>query len=129
VYGFKGVDCGVPIQTGHYWLQTVPESHALVALDIRDPMHPREVSRVTFGNDEFPHWVAIDGAGRRVVLNSAGHGSRLFIVNFEPDNGALVIDQKFRDADSARPGVSMRGRTWPGGFSGTAVPHGSVFSN
>lgn len=129
VYGFKGVDCGVPIQASHYWLQTVPQSHALVALDIRDPAHPREVSRVMFGNDEFPHWVAIDRAGRRVVLNSAGHGSRLFVINFDPRNGALAIDQKFRDADSTHPGVSMSGRSWPGGFNGTAIPHGSVFSN
>ena len=60
----------MPIQTGHFWLQPVPEEHALVALDITDPEHPREVSSVSLGDDEAPHWIAIDGTGRRVVLNS-----------------------------------------------------------
>jgi hypothetical protein len=65
VYGFPGKNCGVPVLTGHYWLQTVVQTHALVALDIADPEHPREVSQVTFGDDEEPHWLAIDPSGRR----------------------------------------------------------------
>ncbi len=44
--------------TGQYWLQTVPQTHALVALDIADPEHPREVSNVTFCDDEEPHCAA-----------------------------------------------------------------------
>lgn len=32
VHGFPGKDCGVPVLTGHSWLQTVPEQHAVVAL-------------------------------------------------------------------------------------------------
>ena len=55
----------MPILTGHYWLQTVPDTHSLVALDITDPEHPREVSSVAFGDDEPPHWIAIDRTGRR----------------------------------------------------------------
>ena len=43
------------VLTGHYWLQTVPQTHALVALEITDPEHPREVSSVTFGDDQEPH--------------------------------------------------------------------------
>jgi hypothetical protein len=130
VKGFEGKNCGVPILTGHYWLQTVPEAHALVALDIADPEHPREVSRVNVGEDEQPHWVAIDPSGRRVVLNSAGNasGNRLFLINFDPANGALSLDERFRDPDSARPGVDLNGKTWPHGFSGKALPHGTVFS-
>ena len=87
VKGFEGTDCGVPILTGHYWLQTVPEAHALVALDITNPEHPQEVSRVTLPADEPPHWIAIDAAGRRIVLNSGAHGSRLFIVDFDRASG------------------------------------------
>src|SRR5262245_17592140 len=45
VKGFEGKNCGVPVLAGHYWLQTVPDAHALVSLDIADPEHPREVSR------------------------------------------------------------------------------------
>ena len=43
IYAFEGKDCGVPIRTDHFWLQTVPDAHAVGGLDIRDPEHPREV--------------------------------------------------------------------------------------
>jgi hypothetical protein len=128
VHSFPGFGCGVPVLTGHYWLQPVPETHALVALDISDPDKPREVSSVTFGDDENPHWIAIDPSGRRVVLNSGGKGNRLFVVNFDPETGKLAIDEKFRDPDDPKPGISMTGRKWPHGFTGNAAPHGSVFS-
>ena len=129
VKGFEGKDCGVPILTGHYWLQPVPNTHALVALDIADPEHPREVSSVKLGDDEEPHWIAIDVTGRRIVLNSGGSaGNRLFVINFDPARGTLSLDDRFRDAGSTRPGVSMSGKTWPHGFTGIAFPHGTVFS-
>lgn len=130
VKGFPGKDCGVPLLTGHYWLQTVPDTHSLVALDITDPERPRDVSSVTFGDDERPHWIAIDRTGRRIVLNSGGYskGNRLFVINFDPATGALAIDGKFRDPGSDRPGVNLSQRNWPHGFTGTAAPHGTVFS-
>jgi hypothetical protein len=130
VKSFEGKNCGVPVLTGHYWLQTVPEAHALVALDISDAEHPREVSSLALGDDEQPHWIAIDGTGRRVVLNSAGAGTgnRLFIIDFDPASGALKLDERFRDAGSARAGVTFTGKTWPTGFTGKAIPHGTVFS-
>ena len=31
---FAGDSCGVPVVTGHFWLQPVPNEHALVSLDI-----------------------------------------------------------------------------------------------
>ncbi len=130
VMAFEGQNCGVPILTGHYWLQTVPEAHALVSMDITDPMHPREVSRVAFGDDEGPHWISIDPTGSRIVLNSAGwgKGNRLYIINFDSRSGALAFDDKFREAGSARPGIYLTGKTWPHGFTGTVAPHGTVFS-
>jgi hypothetical protein len=130
VKGFPGTDCGVPVLTSHYWLQTVPQTHALIALDIADPAHPREVSSVIFGDDEEPHWLAIDSSGRRLVLNSAGYtkGNRLFVINFDPASGTLSIDDGFRDAGSTRPGIDLTGKPWPHGFSGKPVPHGTVFS-
>ena len=127
VWGFAGKDCGVPLLTGRYWLQPVPQAHAVVALDVSDPERPRQVSEVTFGDDEQPHWIAIDSTGRRVVMNSAGSkGNRLFLVDLDPSTGRLSIDERFRDGD--RPGISLTGKTLPHGFSGTAVPHGVVFS-
>jgi hypothetical protein len=129
VYSFPGFGCGVPVLTGNYWLQPVPETHALVALDISDPENPREVSSVSFGDDEEPHWIAIDPTGRRVVLNSGGAGNRLFVVNFDPATGKLTMDERFRDPDDPRPGFNLNGKTWPHGFTGKAAPHGAVFSN
>lgn len=130
VKAFEGKNCGVPVLTSHYWLQTVPEAHALVALDIADPAHPREVSSLNLGVDESPHWLAIDRAGRRLVTNSSSYksGNRLFVVHFDPATGALTLDERFRDAGGARPGIRFAQRTWPHGFTGTAVPHGTVFS-
>jgi hypothetical protein len=132
VKGFQGIDCGVPILTGHWWLQPVPETHALLALDITDPEHPREVSSVSLGADVGPHWIAIDRSGRRVVLTAGGwssrEGNRMFVIDFDPTTGRLAIDSLFKDSGSARPGIAMSGRSWPHGFSGTAAPHGTVFS-
>jgi hypothetical protein len=130
VMAFEGKNCGVPILTGHFWLQTVPDAHALLAMDIADPLHPREVSRLNVGDDEQPHWISIDPTGRRVVLNSSGggKGNRLYVINLDPRSGQLTFDDRFRDAGSKRPGISLTGRTWPHGFVGTAVPHGTVFS-
>jgi hypothetical protein len=130
VHTFEGEDCGVPIRTGHFWLQTVPDAHAVVVLDIRDPEHPREVSRVSVGEDEWPHWIAIDPAGRRVVLNSGGSSksNRLFVLEFDPATGRLTMDGRFRDQGSSRDGINMDDKTWPHGFSGKALPHGTVFS-
>ena len=130
VWAFEGKNCGVPVLTGHYWLQTVPDAHAVVVLDIANAEQPREVTRLRIGDDEQPHWIAIDPTGRRVVLNSAGGGSgnRLFILHFDPGSGALSFDERFRDAGSTRPGIALTGKTWPHGFAGTPVPHGTVFS-
>ncbi len=130
VHTFEGKICGVPILTDHFWLLTVPETHALVAMDIADPEHPREVSRVSFGDDEGPHWISIDPAGRRIVLNSAGYAksNRLFLVDLDRSSGKLSIDERFRDPGSARAGIDMTGKQWPHGFSGKAAPHGTVFS-
>jgi len=131
VRAFQGKNCGVPILAGHYWLQPVPETHSLVALDITDYEHPREVSSLAIGDDEEPHWMAIDPSGRRLVLNSSGGGkggNRLYVINFDPGTGQLSFDDRFRDADNVRPGISLSARRWPHGFVGTAAPHGTVFS-
>jgi hypothetical protein len=130
VHTFEGEDCGLPIRTGHFWLQAVPDAHAVVVLDIRDPEHPREVSRVSVGDDEWPHWIAIDPAGRRVVLNSGGYSksNRLFVLEFDPVTGRLTMDGRFRDPGGSRDGINMDDKTWPHGFSGKVLPHGAVFS-
>jgi len=129
VHGFEGEDCAVPLVTGHWWLQTVPAAHAVVVLNITDPEHPKEVSRLTLDDKQGPHWIAFEPGGRRMVINSGEYAEhRVFIANFDPRTGALSLDGRFRDRGSDRPGVSMDGKTWPHGFHGNAYPHGAVFS-
>src|SRR5215469_8275127 len=130
VYKFPGDNCGVPLRVRHWWLATVPETHSLTVLDIADPEHPREVSRVTFDAGQQPHWVAVDPSGSRIVVNSDEQSPdhRLFIVNFDPGTGAVTLDEHFRDRGNKRPGVSMDGKSWPHGFRGNAYAHGTVFS-
>lgn len=126
---FEGERCAVPLRISHYWIQTLFSAHALAAYDIADLTHIREVSRVTFDDKQLPHWIAADSDARRIVLNSGEYGEhRLFIVNFDPDTGALSLDQHFRDPGSQRPGVSMDAKTWPHGLKGDAYAHGTVFS-
>ncbi|HEU5465608.1 MAG TPA: hypothetical protein VFU75_01900 [Gemmatimonadales bacterium] len=127
---FAGTPCGVPILTGHWWIQTVSSEHKLVALDVSDAEHPREVSEATLGDDESPHWMAIDPTGRRLVVNSGGYakGDRLFIVNFDPATGTLSVDSEFKDPGASVPGLDLSHRTWPHGYTGRAAPHGAVFS-
>src|SRR5262245_44562817 len=104
--------------------------HSVVVLDATNPEQPREVSRVRFSEDEGPHWLAIDPTGRRVVVNSGGNskGNRLFVLNFDPASGALAMDERFRDPGGSRDGIDLSAKIWPHGFSGKAVPHGTVFS-
>ena len=126
---FDGERCAVPLRIGHYWVQTLFSTHAVAVYDISDLAHIREVSRVKFDDKQKPHWIAADAEGRRIILNSGEYGEhRMFMLNFDPQTGALTLDARFRDAGSERPGVSMDGKTWPHGFQGDAYPHGTVFS-
>lgn len=123
---FGGENCAVPVLVGSLWLQTVPDEHAVVALDVSDPAHPREVSRVTFDSTFMPHWMALDDGGSRIVVNDGKR--RLFLVDLDRRTAALRIEESFRDSAAAGPGVSLERPDWPHGATGPAAPHGSVFS-
>jgi len=126
---FDGDMCGVPLRIGHYWVATLSTVHAVASYDISDLTHICEVSRITFDEKQTPHWVSADADNRRIVLNSGEYGEhRLFMVNFDPQTGALTLDERFRDPGSDKVGVSMDGKSWPHGFKGDAYPHGTVFS-
>lgn len=129
-YTFEGSTCAVPLALGHYWVQTLFSAHALVAVDIADLAHPKEVSRISLDDAQKPHWIAAEPGDRRILLNSGEYGEhRLFVVNFDPETGTLSLDTRFHDRGANRPGVSMDGKAWPHGFAGDAYPHGAVFSN
>jgi hypothetical protein len=128
VHGFDGGGCAVPVVSRSYWIEPVPSAHAVVSLDVSDPSHPLEVSRVTLGSRSFPHWLALDPGGFRIVVADRGDGEpRLHLVKIDPETGKLSIDEAFRDVRSDRPGVSFSARRWPHGATGSARPHGTVF--
>lgn len=128
VYGFDGGGCAVPVVVGDFWIQPVPSAHAVVALDVSDPSSPREVSRVTLGPRNFPHWLALDPSGGRIVVADRGDGEpRIFVLTVDQETGALAVDERFRDPGSQRPGVDFGRSDWPHGPTGAARPHGSVF--
>jgi len=128
-YTFDGDLCAVPLQIGHYWIQTLSAVKAVAVYDISDLANIREVSRVALNDKQFPHWMSADSDHRRILLNSGEYADhRLYILNFDPEKGALSLDEKFRDSGSNQPGVSMDGKTWPHGFTGDAYGHGAVFS-
>jgi len=124
-----GTNCAVPVVAGNYYLITVPAWSAVVSLDVSDPTRPKEVSRVTLGPDDVPHWIGIEPNHRRVVITGyQAMKTRVLIASFDDATGKLALDTRFRAAGSTEPGLRMEGIAWPHGGNGPAVPHGAVFS-
>ena len=98
-------------------------------LDIADPAHPVEVSRLKISDDFSPHWTAWDPATRRIVITPGAKGAtnRLYLLKLDTVTGALSVDEDFRDTDG-KVGFSFAERTWPHGWKGAGLPHGAVFS-
>jgi len=127
--GLPRTSCAVPAVVGNYYLITVPAWSAVVSLDVSDPSHPREVSRVTLGPDDVPHWIGIEPNSQRVVITGyQGMRTRIVIARFDERTGMLTLDERFRAAGSTETGLRMEGIAWPHGGRGAAVPHGAVFS-
>ena len=106
----QGKDCGVPVLTGHHWLQTVPEAHAVVSLDISDPEHPREVSKLGWwARRSSRTGCSIHPTGRRVVLNSSGGGRGQPAVRDQLRSGlpaSSSLDDRFRERGQHTPRAS-----------------------
>ncbi|HEX5631695.1 MAG TPA: hypothetical protein VFX50_00635, partial [Gemmatimonadales bacterium] len=69
LHAFAGENCAVPVLVDSWWIQSVPDEHALVTLDVSDPARPREVGRFTFYAGFRPHWLAWDEGGSRLVVD------------------------------------------------------------
>jgi hypothetical protein len=122
-------NCAIPVVSGRYLLITVPAYSAVVSLDISDPAIPREASRLTLGQGDIPHWIALEPSARRLVITGYGAlANRVLIASFDSATGGLALDARFTEEGAALLGFSMAGRTWPHGGSGPGVPHGVVFS-
>lgn len=121
--------CAIPVIVGHYYLVTVPAWNAVVSLDISDPASPREVSRLTLGKDDVPHWISIEPNHQRLVITGyAAMQHRVVLATFNERTGALAIDSRFGDAGTSTPGLRMDTKTWPHGGTAKGIPHGAVFS-
>ncbi len=125
VYTFPGSWCGVPTIVSHFLIQSVPEVHGLIVLDIANGDKPVEVSRVQLGENFNPHWTGWDAKTQRIVVT--GSQPRLFLLKFNPESGAIAIDGAFHDANG-KPGFDFADRDWPHGWKGSGHPHGVVFS-
>ena len=124
-----GTSCAVPVVAGKFYLITVPAWSAVVSLDVSDPAHPREVSRVTLGPDDVPHWIGIEPNHRRVVITGyQAMKTRVLLATFNAQTGALALDERFRAAGSTEPGMRLENITWPHGGTGAGIPHGAVFN-
>lgn len=126
VWQFPGSFCGVPSIVSHFLIQSVPILHGIVVLDIQDGAHPVEVARVQLDPAIFPHWTGYDARTNRLAVTGYGE-DRLFMLKFNPDSGALAMDAAFHD-DKGNPGFDFDNRTWPHGWTGSAIAHGVVFS-
>jgi hypothetical protein len=129
VYRHPGPGCWVPAVIGKYWLQSVQSLRRVVVLDLGNPSAPLEVSHVEFDSRQAPHWLSVDPLSRRVVMtNSPGAPDhRIWMLNFDPLNGRVSIDERFRDAGSQTPGISFDRPNWPHGPTGDSIPHGTIF--
>lgn len=125
----KGEYCAIPVIAGQYYLVTVPAWNAVVSLDISDPLKPREVSRVTLGKTDVPHWISLEPNGQRVVLTGyAGMENTLHVLTLDARTGRLALDMRFREPGARAPGFRFAGKMWPHGGRALGAPHGAVFS-
>jgi hypothetical protein len=121
--------CAIPVVVGHFWIQADGPRHSVLSLDVTDPSQPREMSRLTLGPNEIPHWIAVEpNAGRLVITGYRDVESRVLLAHVDRTTGALRLDTTFRMPGAHQPGVDFDRARWPHGATGRAIPHGAVFS-
>lgn len=130
VHSFGGENCALPVVSGNYWVQTVPDARALVSLDVSNPGKPVEASRLVLGENDKPHWIALEPNGERIVISGGRDAlrSHILIVKINSKDGNLSLDEAFREEGSKLPGISFDRDQWQHGKNGKAIPHGAVFS-
>jgi hypothetical protein len=120
IYDFGYRICEIPVVVGPYLVEAMETGHAVVSLDMHDPEHPREVSRILLKPDEYPHWLAVEPGGNRLVITGYGAlDTYALFATINRQTGKLRIE----------PQSINFTRDWPNGWKGSAMPHGAVFSN
>lgn len=119
--------CAVPVVLGNFWIQPSTDERMVVAYDLSDATKPREASRLVFDSTmSSPHWLGLDPAQPRLAV-TFGDNAVVVIVDIDPVTGKLTLDERFRDAGAATPGVRTDRAAWPHGATGPAKAHGAVF--
>lgn len=112
--------CEVPVVAGGFLVEAMQSGHAIVSLDVRDPEHPREVSRILLPPDEYPHWLALEPDGDRLAITGNGAlATRVRFARVDRRTGALQLEPVMTIDLSHAP---------PGGWHGSAMPRGVVLS-
>lgn len=120
IYDFGYRTCEVPVIAGDFLVETMQSGHAIASLDMHDPEYPHEVSRILLPPDEYPHWLALEPGGDRLVITGYGAlDTKVRFATIDRRTGKLTLDPETIDFT----------RTWPDGWKGSAIPHGAVFSN
>ena len=122
-------ECALPVIRGRFWVHTNGTTHSLVVLDMSDPESPVVVDELALAADAEPHWISLEPGGDRIVLTGVGSlRGKVLLVRLDPETGVLSLIEDFRDPGAHEPGVSFNIDEWPHGATGSAVPHGAVFS-
>ncbi|MBS0513879.1 MAG: hypothetical protein JSS16_00175 [Proteobacteria bacterium] len=120
VYDFGYRTCEVPVVAGDFLVEAMQSGHAIASLDLHDPEHPREVSRILLPADEYPHWLALEPGGDRLAITGYGAlNTKVRFATIDRHTGKLTLETTTIDFT----------RTWPDGWQGSAIPHGAVFGN
>lgn len=120
VYDFGYRTCEVPVVVGNFLVETMQSGHAIASLDMHDPEHPHEVSRILLPPDEYPHWLALEPGGGRLVITGYGAlDTKVRFATIDRRTGKLALKSDVIDF----------ARAWPDGWKRSAIPHGAVFSN
>jgi hypothetical protein len=119
--------CGIPLVVGHYWLMAVGAVHMVVALDVRDPAHPVEVSRLVADSVFRPHWLAKDPRSDRFIVGAENGGeNRMLMARVDSTTGHLSWDQSLKALDG-QLGITFQREQWPHGRTGEAFGHAALF--
>jgi hypothetical protein len=138
---------GVPALTrdDRFYLQPLRLANKLVVLDVRNPLQPNPVSELRFDRDPAnptkprqggPHYLTLDLNERRIAVSDytihvptmhLEGDRRVYLLQFDPQTGAVEFDLSFRNEFSGAVGVDFNREIWPHGKTGAARPHGMIF--
>jgi hypothetical protein len=115
--------CAVAVVVSHWWVVPVAFGRAVVNLDVADPSHPVEVSRLSTDSTFSPHWLSVDPGSDRIVIcgtddSEARCSSRIWIVPAAAFPGMSASEMQARRTGAStsidRPGptATLAAMSW-----------------